>query len=73
MSRNLESAIVNSTELKVLIIREYGNQKQFCKAHKINHNTFRKYLSGWKMPKIERKVIEVMRSHNLNPDGTQIN
>jgi predicted transcriptional regulator len=62
---------INRMELKVLILRKYGNQKEFAKQHRINHSTLRCWLAGRKMRHLERKLIKIMNSHGLNADGSQ--
>ena len=43
---NKKFIYLNRKEIKVFIIRNYDNEKQFCKIHKINYLSFRKYMAG---------------------------
>lgn len=68
MSRQKQNPVVNRTELKVLIVRFYGNQKLFCNHYRINYSTFRSYMKGVEtMPQLNERIIRIMRGHGIDP------
>jgi hypothetical protein len=62
---------IDKTELKFIIRRHYGDQKDFCKACGFNHGTLRHYLNGRNMPAIDRKILPIIQKLGYKPDGTR--
>ena len=65
---NRKNMVVNRTELKVMILRLWGTQKEFCSNYNINYKTFRHYLKGSEtFTKLNRKIVGVMVENGYNP------
>ena len=70
MSRVLNKQIINKIELQVLIVRNYQNQKDFCKSQDppINYGSFRTFMAGNdSLTKLNKRLSEIMTSHNYDP------
>ncbi len=68
MSRNEKGLTLNRTELNVLIVRYYRDQRDFCRIHNVVYTTFRNFLQGKRvMPKLELLLAAIMLKYGVNP------
>ncbi|MCK5051929.1 MAG: helix-turn-helix transcriptional regulator [Candidatus Cloacimonetes bacterium] len=63
---------IDKTEMKFIIKRHFGDQKDFCEIHDIKYGTLRHYLNGRNMPTIDRKILKIIHNLGYNPDGSRI-
>ncbi len=67
-----ESVEIDKTEIKFIIKRHFGEQRDFCKIYNLNYGTLRHYLNGRNMPTIDRKILNIIHDLGYNPDGSRI-
>jgi len=59
---------VNRTELRVMILRNFGTIKNFTEYYSINYDTFHHYLSGADhLNRLNNKIIEIMVNSGYDP------
>lgn len=60
---------VNRKELRVMILRNYGNIMKFCEQFDINYHTFKHYLSGndrdYRL--LNKKIVGLMVENGYHP------
>lgn len=74
MSRRFNKQTINRTELLVLIIRNYKNQKEFCESQNppINYLTFRTFMAGNNtLTNLNKRLSDIMISYGYDPYGPE--
>jgi len=60
--------VVNRTELRVMILRNFGTIKEFTVRHNINYDTFTHYLSGAEhLKKLNCLIVQIMVNEGYDP------
>ena len=68
MSRRNNLRVPDRIEIKVLIVRNYKNQKDFCEKNSISYINFRHFLAGNNTyTSFNKRLEEIMIEHGYDP------